>query len=138
MGQAIRDTAKEFNTSDREPRHLKPVDVAAEGRSGHGDVQVSVRNGRLTLCRITDSALTLDAENIGELVCDAANDALEQYQAKLVEALKAQQDTDMADIQKRLEAASHEAERGMKEYLDQLRELVDKARSRQPHTPPTA
>lgn len=144
MTQALRDSAATLTDPSDRPegsaaqaagKPLERVDVSVDASSGHGDVRVTVRNARLTSCVITDSALTLDAEAIGALVCEAVNAAMVDYEAKTIEAFQAQQGTDMAEVQRQLDAASREAERGMQEYLDQLRALVDKTKTRTSHAP---
>ena len=141
MTQALRDSAAtltdpsdrpEWSAAQAAGKPLERVDVSVDASSGHGDVRVTVRNARLTSCVITDSALTLDAEAIGNL---AVNAAMVDYEAKTIEAFQAQQGTDMAEVQRQLDAASREAERGMQEYLDQLRALVDKTKTRTSHAP---
>lgn len=135
MAQALRDSAQALtHTPSGASSPMEAVDVTAEGAAGHGDVRVTVRNARLTRCAITESALTLDADAIGELVCDAVNAAMEDYQARLWASLQSQPGTDMAEVQRQLDAASREAERGMREYLDQLRALVDKTQNRPTHS----
>lgn len=144
MTQALRDSAETLTNPSDHPegsatqaagRPLERVDVSADASSGHGDVRVTVRNARLTRCVITDSALTLDADAIGDLVCEAVNSAMADYETATIKAFQEQQGTDMAEVQRQLDAASREAERGMQEYLDQLRALVDKTKNRTSHTP---
>lgn len=134
LAQTLHDSASTLTSATSETtKPMEPVDVAAHGTSGQGDVSVSVRNGKLTECTITESALTLDATAIGELVCAAANAALTEYNTTLVQALQAQQDTNMAALQRQIQELSQDADRNLTRYLEQIQSTLDKGAARRQH-----
>ncbi|GAB3623354.1 hypothetical protein GCM10027418_14370 [Mariniluteicoccus endophyticus] len=123
------DALSEAVRTATEPQKVPPTrpDVTVTGASPTPGVSVRITRGRVSAVDLRDSVLDRDPADIGGLVAEAVNAALDAYDAAVVAHLKAQEQTDTNKLARELEQIGTQAQRTLDEYLWTMQNMLRRA-----------
>ncbi len=119
---------QQAQNSSAVPAELTENPVTAEGSDDDDRLRVTVTNGRLTEVTIQPQLLRLGNAELAALFVTATNNALEAYQAALMESLR-DLSPDLGALQGQVRQVQEESLRSLNAYADSMLEMLRRAKS---------